>query len=147
MSKTVRASAKLQEMTFVDFNICYWMASLRMFYSLTLTYFSRSNFNISKSVKASTKLQEVTFIDFNIRHRIASLWMLYTLTLTYYSRSNISNVNIWKTVKASTKVQMHNICRFQYLPWNGIANVILFDLDLLFQIVACEIKYSDLLTY
>ena len=42
--KTVRAGAKLQEMTFVDFNICHRMASLRMLYSLTFTYFSNSNF-------------------------------------------------------------------------------------------------------
>ena len=47
-------------------------------------------------------------------------------------------------VRASAKVQQHKICRFQYLPSNRIiANIILIDLDLLFQIVACEIKYSD----
>ena len=44
ISKTVRAGAKLQEMTFVDCNICSRMASLRMLYSLILTYFSRLNF-------------------------------------------------------------------------------------------------------
>ena len=44
ISKTVRDSAKLQEMTFVDFNICYRMASLRMLYYLTLTYFFKVNF-------------------------------------------------------------------------------------------------------
>ena len=74
--------------------------------------------------------------------------MLYSLTLTWCSRSNISNVNISKMVRASAKVQKHKICRFQYLPSNDIiVNVILFDLDLLFQIVSCEIKFSDLLTY
>ena len=30
MSKMVRANEKLQEKTFVDFNICYRIASLRM---------------------------------------------------------------------------------------------------------------------
>ena len=37
ISKTVRASAKLQEMTFIDINICYQMASMQMICSLTLT--------------------------------------------------------------------------------------------------------------
>ena len=40
ISKTVGASAKLQEITLVEFNICYRMASLRMLYSLILTYFN-----------------------------------------------------------------------------------------------------------
>ena len=33
------------DITFVNFSICYRMASMWMLYSLTLTYFSRSNFN------------------------------------------------------------------------------------------------------
>ena len=38
ISKTVKASAKkLQEVIFIDFNICHRIASLRMLYSLTLT--------------------------------------------------------------------------------------------------------------
>ena len=41
--KMVRASANVQNMTFVDFNICYRMASLRMLYYLTLTYFFKVN--------------------------------------------------------------------------------------------------------
>ena len=44
ISKTVKASEKLQELTFVDFIICYGMATLRMLCFLTLTYFSRYNF-------------------------------------------------------------------------------------------------------
>ena len=47
----VSASIKLQEMTFVDKNICY-IASLRMLYSLTLTYvFQGQIFQMSVSRK------------------------------------------------------------------------------------------------
>ena len=62
--KTVRASAKLEEMTFVDFNKCYRMASLWMLYSLALTYFFKVKLQMSISRKQSLlsqKLQEVTF--------------------------------------------------------------------------------------
>ena len=38
ISKTVRASAKVQSVTFVDFSICHRMASLRILYSLTLSW-------------------------------------------------------------------------------------------------------------
>ena len=58
ISKTVKASAKLQKVTFIEFNFCHRIASLRMLYSLALTQCSRSNVssvNILKTVRASAK--------------------------------------------------------------------------------------------
>ena len=73
--------------------------------------------------------------------------MLYALTLTLFFKVKYFKC-ISKTVRTSAKVHKHNICRFQYLPSNIIiANVILLDLDILFEIVACKIKCSDLRTY
>ena len=69
----VKASAKLEEVIFIDFNIGHRIASLRMLYSLTMTWFSRSNIsnvNISKTVRASAKVQNMTFVDFNIANVI-----------------------------------------------------------------------------
>ena len=74
-------------MTFIDFDICNLAATLPVLYSVTLTYFSRSNIlnvKISKTLRASAKLQEITFVGVNICCRIASLRMLYSLTLTYF---------------------------------------------------------------
>ena len=114
-----------------------------MLYSLTLTYFQgqTSNVKISKAVKASANLQEVTFIDFNICHRIASLRMMY---LTWFVMVKHFKYQYLENGESQRKCGQHNICRFQYLPSNGIIeNLILFDLD----IAACEFKCSDLLTY
>ena len=82
ISKTVRASAKLQEMIFIDCNICYRMASLRMLYSDLDLGFSRSNIsnvNISKTVRVSEKCSSMKFMQIDIFHRTGLIRMLYSL--------------------------------------------------------------------
>ena len=74
----------------------------------------------------------MTFVDFCICYRMASLRMLL-FNRDLFFRGQTSNVNISKIVKASAKLQ-GDIYKFQHLPSNSIiANVVLFDLDLVFQ--------------
>ena len=65
----------------------YRMASLRMLYSLTLTYFFHDQIfqvDVSNTLRASAKLEMMTFVYFNIFYQMASLRMLYSLTVTYF---------------------------------------------------------------
>ena len=63
--------------SFVDFDICHRMASLRKLYFVTLTYFlkvkNKKNFKTSEMVRASTKMCEILFIDFDICHQMVLL--------------------------------------------------------------------------
>ena len=69
---------------------------------------------------AGAKLQEETFIDFNICHRLASLRMLYSLTLTLFFNVEYFKCKYLENGESSRKSTKHDICRFQYLPSNGI---------------------------
>ena len=59
VSKTVRANAKLQGMTFVFCNICYRMTSLQMLYSLTLIYFFKVKYFKCKYLENGVSYKKV----------------------------------------------------------------------------------------
>ena len=71
----VGASVQMNGTTFVDFDICHRMVSLRRFNSVTFADFLKVNkFEplTSEMVKASVKMH-ADFVYFDICHRMASL--------------------------------------------------------------------------
>ena len=95
---------------FVEVDIGYRMAILRILYIMTLTYFRGHTisgnriFNLWKTMKASEKCSSTTIIVVEIRHRMAPLRMLYIVILSYIFKVNkfLKIIyNIWKTVRAS----------------------------------------------
>ena len=76
----------------------------------------------------------MTFIDFDICNLPATLPVLYSVTLTYLFKIRYFTCHYLENSESQRKTVIDDICRFQYLLSNGIiANVILFDLNLLFQ--------------
>ena len=56
-------------MTYIDFDVLHYMASLKKLYSMTLTSLLKSkllNINFSETVRVSAKLQDTAFVDVNI---------------------------------------------------------------------------------
>ena len=47
ISKTVRASEKCSNMTFIEVDICHGMGPFRMLYSVTLTYILKVKFQVA----------------------------------------------------------------------------------------------------
>ena len=72
-------------MTYVDFDICHRMASLRKLYFVTLTYLLKVNiFEMSISLKQlelAQKMLQTTFVDFYICHGWTTLRKLYSADL------------------------------------------------------------------
>ena len=95
--------------TFVDFDICHRMASLRRLYSVTLTYFFKviflfKNVNISDKVRACAKMNQMIFIDFDICQQITPLPKLYSLSFTYFFQGHKFKMLISLTVRARAKI-------------------------------------------
>ena len=59
--------------------------------------------------------------------------MLYYVTLTKFSISKISNVNIFETVETSAKIRIMTFIDIDIWQSNGIARVVLHDLNLNYQ--------------
>ena len=67
----VKAGAKLQGATFIDFDICHRMASMRKLSSVTLTYFPKVNKlkrQYLKKVRARANMYGTTFVVSDIFH-------------------------------------------------------------------------------
>ena len=56
ISDAVRASTKIGNATYIDFDICHWITLLQKLYTMNLTYFSKPkiwNINIPEMVRDS----------------------------------------------------------------------------------------------
>ena len=74
-------------------------------------------------------------MDFDICNLPANLPVLYSVTLTYFLKVKYLKCQYLENGESYRKTTRDDICRFQYLLSNCIiANVILFDLDLLFKV-------------
>ena len=83
---------KMCNTVFAYFNICHWIVPLRKFYSVTLTYFSRSNMsnvNISKTLRTGAKKSNTTLIDFYFYRRMKRWQKSSSVTLNFVLRSKI----------------------------------------------------------
>ena len=143
MSKTVRASAKLYEMTFVDFNICHVMASLRMLYSLTLTYFSRSNFNYQYLEYGESQRKTARGDIYRFQHLSSntSLRMLYSLTLTQSFKVTYFK-SIYRKLRASAKVQ--NMTFVEFNIFHRMASFrMLYSLTFWLYSVTCKYIFTE----
>ena len=112
--------------------------AMRMLYSVTLPYFSRSNIlnvNISKTVRASSKITKISLVTFKDFLFVPSFRKQYSVTLTYLSSSNISNVNISETMRASASMLRTTFTDFDIwhrmaIAMIPIAKVVVLDLDI-----------------
>ena len=72
----VKASTEMHGTTFVDCGIYHQRTTLWKLYSVTLTYFSRSNIlnaSILEKVSAGSKLHHMAFMDSDIYHGLVPI--------------------------------------------------------------------------
>ena len=86
----------------------------------------------------------MTFIDFYICNVAATLPVLNSMTLTYFFKVKYFNCQYLANGESQCKTARGDIYRLQRLPSNSIiANVVLFDLDLVFHVKYFKCKYLE----
>ena len=82
----------MQNITFIDFDICHLMVSLTVVVcDLDLHFKGKQivNVNVLEKVRVIKKMRNMTLIDFDICHRMIPFRKLYSTTLDYIFKSNI----------------------------------------------------------
>ena len=122
-------------MTFMQIDIRYRMALLRMSYSMTLTYtFKAKLFNWPCLQVSFGKMQTLLLpsdMKLGICHRMVPLRMFYIMTFTYiFKVTKFETWISWRWWEVANNAQVW-LYRGWYLPSNGtVVSVVLRDLDL-----------------